>query len=130
VTSTWQNHDLDTKVQEVLADVPVPPQGHAFGRPYLSAYQVAIGLRHKHRDTVDAIGKPLGGKGTGQQDSLTQYLANELSKRIKADPAYPVEGAFLSNQRAREISFETHDGQILVSSLVGTQFDLSLFRLR
>ena len=128
--SKWADNDLEAKVLAVLAAVPTQPNGHAFGRPFVSAYQLAIGLERSFPGLAVALGKPLGGSGAGQQDSLTQYVANELSKRIHADPQFPVEGAFLSNADAREITYSGPDGGDVKSSLVGSPFDLSLFRLR
>ena len=129
--SIWEQHDLTTKVVEVLHGVHCNNDQHHFGRPYITAYQLAIELQRVHPETADAIGKPLGGSGVGQHNSLAQYLANELSRRIKAQGAYfPVEGAFLSNENARSMTFTAANGDAVTSSLVGTGFDLSLFRLR
>jgi len=49
-------------------------------------------------------GKEVGGAGTGERTSLTQYLALELSRQIRGNPNYPVEGVFISNQNVRELS--------------------------
>src|SRR4051812_20353799 len=107
----WQTHGLTEKVQEVLGAVPVANPGHHFGGPFITAYQLAIGLERLHPDTVAAIGKPLGGAGTGQQDSLAQYLALELSRQIRAAGTdHPVEGAFLSNEAVRSVTFSRADG--------------------
>ena len=129
--SIWEQHDLTAKVVEALEAVHCNNDEHHFGRPYVTAYQLAIELQRVHPETVAAIGKPLGGSGTGQHDSLAQYLANELSRQIKAQAAeHPVEGAFLSNQNGRSMTFTALDGTEITSSLVGTGFDSSLFRLR
>jgi hypothetical protein len=128
---TWSQLDLESLVVDVLTDVPCVNDVHHFGRPYVSAYQLAIELERRHPEVVAQIGKPIGGAGTGQHDSLSQYVANQLSREIRArGDAYPVQGAFLSNQNAREISFVRSNGEPVISSLVGTQYDLSLFRLR
>ena len=127
--SRWSELGLTDKVVQILADVD--DGGHHFGRPYLSAYQLAIEVQDRFPDDFDAIGKPIGGSGTGQQDSLSQYLANELSKQIKAQgSAHPVEGAFLSNEHATQVSFRSTAGEDITSSLVGGGFSMSLFRLR
>jgi len=73
----------------------------------------------------------LGGAGTGSSTSLAQYLARELSRRIKADPhRYPVEGAFVSNEHVTAVQYRDTSGIAITSSLTGTGFDLSLFRTR
>ena len=127
--SYWQEHDIIEKTIEVLAAVPTVP-GHAFGRPYVTAYQLAIGLARQFPDTVAAYGQPLGGAGTGVANTSAQYVAQQLSRRIAADPAYPVEGAFLGNQEVESIRCRAPDGQVVISSLTGSGFDLSMFRLR
>jgi hypothetical protein len=129
--SLWEQHDLTTKVVEVLGDVHLNADEHPFGRPFITAYQLAIALQRRHPNTVQAIGKPVGGAGIGQHNSLAQYLANELSKQIRTRGTdHPVEGGFLSNEDARSMTFADANGEEITSSLVGTGFDLSLFRLR
>jgi hypothetical protein len=54
--------------------------------------------------------------------------SNELSKQIKArGDAHPVEGAFFSNENTNSI---TYAGAVITPSLVGTDFDMALYRLR
>jgi hypothetical protein len=88
-------------------------------------------MQRRFPDTVAPIGKPIGGAGTGQHNSLAQHLSNELSKQIKAQGVeHPVEGAFFSNENARSITFTGVDGDVITSSLVGADYDLALYRLR
>lgn len=129
--SKWELNQLTDKVVEVLASVHCNNEVHHFGRPFVSSYQVAIELQRRYPETVNSIGKPVGGAGVGQQDSLAQYLSKELSRQIKAQGnEHPVEGAFLSNENARSITFRGVEGAVVESSLVGTGFDMSLYRLR
>lgn len=81
-----------------------------FGRPYISAYQLAIEMKRRYPETVAAIGKPVGGAGIGQHNSLAQYLSNELSKQIKQGDEHRVEGAFFSNENATSVAFSGADG--------------------
>jgi hypothetical protein len=74
------------------------PGGHHFGAPYLTAYQLAIKVNTARPDIATALGVAVGGKGTGAHSSLAQYLARELSRRIKSDADDPVAGAFVSNE--------------------------------
>ncbi|MBK5221392.1 MAG: hypothetical protein JJE52_00640 [Acidimicrobiia bacterium] len=129
--SMWSEHDLTEKVIQILTDVHCNNDVHHFGRPYVSAYQIAIEMQRRFPGTVSAIGKPIGGAGTGQHNSLAQYLSNELSKQIeRLDDEYPVEGAFFSNEHASAITFTGAEGAVVTSSLVGTDFDMALYRLR
>ena len=77
--SIWQDHLIETRIREILASVP--DDGHHFGRPFLSAYQIAIAFDQRFRHEADLIAKPVGGKDTGRHDSLAEYFA--------ALPAYP-----------------------------------------
>lgn len=129
--SLWGQQDLTDKVVQILADVHCNNEVHHFGRPFISAYQIAIEMQRRFPGTVAEIGKPIGGAGTGQHNSLAQYLSNELSKQIKAQgDEHPVEGAFFSNENARSITFTDAGGDVVISSLVGTDFDMALYRLR
>lgn len=130
--SMWSDNGLTDKVVSILSAVHLNnPEGHHFGRPFMSAYQIAIAMERDYPDTVAAIGKPIGGRGTGQHNSLSQYLSNELSKLIRDQgSAYPVEGAFFSNEHARGITFIRSTGDELISSLTGTDFDMALYRSR
>ncbi len=129
--SLWSEHDLTDKVVQILTGVHCNNEVHHFGRPYISAYQIAIEMQRRFPETVTAIGKPIGGAGTGQHNSLAQYLSNELSKQIKAQGVdHPVEGAFFSNENARSVTFTGVDGDVITSSLVGTDYDMALYRLR
>ena len=127
--SIWSDYDVEAKVIDVLGHVHLVNDYHHFGRPYISAYQVAIALDARYPEVAQALGVRIGGVGTGERDSLSQYLARELSRRIKGDPGYPVQGAFMSNEAVHELSYDTPRGERVTSSLTGTGFDLSLFRL-
>ena len=128
--SIWEDHDVENKVVAVLSDVHLVNDYHHFGRPYLTAYQLAIHLHARYPEVAHALGVGVGGVGTGERTSLAQYLARELSRRIRDNPHHRVQGAFLSNEAVRELTYEDADGQLVTSSLTGTPFDLSLYRLR
>ena len=130
--SVWTEQGVLEKVCLALGDVTiVNPGGHHFGRPFMTAYQLAIKLDRAHPEVGRALGVEIGGNGTGSRNSLAQYLARELSRRInEAGEAYPVEGAFLSNDHVTALHYVTPGGKPLSSSLTGTGFDISLFRRR
>jgi hypothetical protein len=132
--SIWESESV---LDAVLAALGEPhlnnPQGHHFGRPYLTAYQLAIKVDAAHPSIRAALNTELGGSGTGAHSSLAQYLARELSVRIRraaeANVPYPVQGAFVSNEHLTALTYRTGTGAELTSSLTGTGFDLSVFRL-
>src|SRR5690348_3369066 len=83
----------------------------------MTAYQLAIKLDTRYPEVKAALNVTVGGAGTGERRSLAQYLARELSGRIKREPDHPVEGAFVSNEAVRELVYEDADGQRVTSSL-------------
>ena len=123
----WQRLEIESKVLCVLADAPEHDPTHHFGRPFLTAYQLAIEFEARHPAEAAIIG-PVGGAGIGQHTSLSQYLAHELSRRIKSGELPQVEGGFLSNLHLHDVSFG-HPPNTIHSSLTKSQFELSMFRL-
>jgi hypothetical protein len=127
--SLWQTLNITDKVVAILADVPDAEPGHHLGRPFLTAYQIAIEFARRYPEAVAEIGFPLGGLGAGRRNTLAQYLASGLSRKIKGEHLPGIEGGFLSNWHLQDISFEV-GGEVIHSSLTGTDFTLSMFRLR
>lgn len=127
--SQWSDYDLEAKITAILQDVRDYKEGYHLGRPFLTAYQITIAFAQRHPEDFANLGKPIGGAGTGQYDSLSKYIAGELSKRIKNGRIQHIEGAPLSNQHLRAILF-SHGTEEIRSSLTETQYTLSMFRLR
>jgi hypothetical protein len=128
--SIWADHSVEDRTVEVLQDLPLVNDAHHFGRPYMSAYQLAIELDHRYPDIAQALGYEVGGAGAGQHSSFAQYIARQLSGHIRDDENYPVEGAFMSNVNVDTLRYRKPNGEMVTSSLTGSGFDLSMFRLR
>lgn len=124
--SQWDQLDMDSRIAHVL-DVQSHEPGHHFGRPFLTPYQIAIRFEQLFPEETQAIGKPRGGRGTGQQDSLAQYIALELSRRIRDNRISGIEGRFLHRANLRALEYEV-DGEIVESSSMQA-YDLSIYRL-
>lgn len=124
--SQWDQLQLDAKISQIL-NVQSHDPSHHFGRPFLTPYQIAIKFQEQFPEDFRTIGKPLGGKGTGQQDSLAQYFALELSKRIKNRSITNIEGSFLHRTNLHSLKYEK-DTDIIESS-TEQACDLSMFRL-
>jgi hypothetical protein len=130
--SVWEGQGVEAAVLQALRELGTDEDGgHHFGRPYVTAYQLAIAVQAAHPEIAATLGVMVGGRGTGAPNSLAQYLARELSGRIKRDgDAYPVEGAFISNEHLTALTYLDTNGQPITSSLTGSGYDLSLFRAR
>ena len=124
--SNWEELDIENKIVDILRRAEGHPDEHHFGLPFLTAYQIAFD--HLYSNDVENLGFPVGGEGIGQRNSLAQYLARELSRRIHNGSILNIEGRFLSNQFLKQISFVFGD-EVIVSSLTDTQYPLSMFRL-
>ncbi len=129
MTSLWQEYCFEERIETILREVEYTSRpDHHFGRPYLSAYQLAIEFALRHPESHTALGFQIGGTGIGEQVSLAQYIARELSRRIHSGEITDIEGAFFSNLHLAELVFDSK-GTRIHSSLTGTEFDLSLYRL-
>ncbi len=124
--SQWDQLQMDTKISQIL-NVQSHDPNHHFGRPFLTPYQIAIRFQQQFPQDFQTIGKPIGGKGTGQQDSLAQYIALELSRRIKSGNITNIEGRFLHRANLHSLKYEV-DNEIIESSSEQA-YDLSMFRL-
>lgn len=122
----WDQLQMDARITQLL-DVQSHEPDHHFGRPFLTPYQIAIGFQQQYSVEYRTIGKPVGGRGTGQQDSLAQYIALELSRRIQDRRITNIEGRFLHRANLHTLQYEV-DGQIIESSTMQV-CDLSMFRL-
>ena len=128
--SVWGDFEVESKITDILREIPHQEEHH-FGRPYLSAYQLAIAVDRRWPEVRTALDNPpVGGLGIGTRNSLAQYLARELSRRIKSGDLTAVEGAFLTDEDLVELVYVESDGRRVTSSLTGSGYDLSLFRLR
>jgi len=126
--SEWQKYNFDEKVHSILSDVQYYKPEHHFGRPFLTAYQLAIEFARRYPQEFVQLGYQIGGKGIGERVSLAQYLAGQLSTRIQSREITDMEGSFLSHQHLSNIIFN-HEGREIESSLTQTPYDLSMFRL-
>ncbi len=125
----WENFNFEDRIHDILQNVNYYQDNHHFGRPFLTAYQIALEFARRYPDDFHQIDLPIGGKDTGQYNTLAQYIAGQLSRRKKAGALQDIEGSFISNNYLSEISFK-NDDQKITSSLTNTEYDLSIFRLK
>ncbi|TXH76067.1 MAG: hypothetical protein E6Q88_03075 [Lysobacteraceae bacterium] len=127
--SQWNDLQMELRIREILAEIRSHAPEHHFGRPFITPYQIAIRFRQRFPEAFETIAKPVGGKGAGQHDSLAQYIAGELSRRIRNQTIQDIEGAFLHRAHLHVLAYDAGDGEIIESSSMQA-YDLSMFRLR
>lgn len=127
----WDHYEVEDRIRSILRDVYSHDPHHHFGRPFLTAYQLAIEFNYRHPETVRAMGyaERIGGADLGSHTSLAQYLAGQLSLRIKNGQLPDIEGAFLSNDHLKDIYFR-NKSETVRSSLTGSEYPLSMYRLK
>lgn len=123
--SKWDDYGLESKIRAELRDVQRQSRkaNHKFDPPFITAYQLAIALVDKDKELCDKLAMPLGGKDSGEVESLPRYLANQLSRRIHAGEIEDIEGVFLSVKSIKHLAF-THD------VIAAATEPFSLFRLK
>ncbi|MBA4496423.1 hypothetical protein ACFO25_16835 [Paenactinomyces guangxiensis] len=127
--SVWDTYDVEDKIKEVLSEIKYPSNPeHHFGTPFITAYQLAIELDKRYPYIAQQLGYKIGGRGTDEKNSLSQYLAQQLSQRIKSGKISDIEGAFITNSNLKDIIFD-YNGEKIPSSLTKSQYDLSMYRL-
>ena len=122
--SIWRRYSIEARIREILASVPVH-RPH-FDRPFLTAYQIAIVFEQTHPRDASLIDKPAGGRDTGRCDSLAEYFANQLSRRIKNRTITDIEGRDLNGRFLKCLQFDNR-GDTVTSSL--GQANMSIFHL-
>ena len=115
-------------LRQILASCPEYEPDHPLGRPFMSAYQIAIRFAEKHPNHNLVRTLPLGGEGTGTHQSLTQRIARFLSQAIQDETAGNIEGGFISHDCVDDFSFHHKDGPVRVSTLT-TAHAHSIFRV-
>lgn len=126
--SIWEEYDIESKVRAILTDQEYSIPNHHFGKPFMSGYQIAIEFAKRYPDVLEQLGYPIGGRGTGQQFSLSSYITGQLSTRINNGQITDIEGGFFSNLHLRDVVFKNRR-TIIHSSLTGSEYDLSIYRV-
>lgn len=125
--SQWDELGFEDRVRQILSR----PFGGEFGQPFFTAYQLAIEVA---RDPVvlHRLSLQVGGQGIGEHVSLAQYLARELTRRIRSGQIADIERAWLSDENLTALEYRNRrerGSQPVRSSLTGA-WNASLYRLR
>jgi len=112
----WVKYDFEARIRGILSSIVYKSNpDHHFGRPFLSAYQIAI----EYNNNVIAMGFVIGGKGVDTNKSLSRYMGSELSKNIKNGIINNIEGCFFSNLDLKDIIFDYNNNEIVLSAIGG-----------
>lgn len=112
----------------ILRDVSEYEQDHHMGRPFMTAYQIAIRFAERNPDHEWVMQYNIGGSGTGEYNSLAQQVARYLSQQFASDsPPVNLEGGFISHDNIKELSFKG-PGETIHSSTLGSENGQSIFR--
>lgn len=125
MSTDWETHDFDGKITAILEDFASDDSGHHLGRPFVTSYQIAIEFDRRHSDIVKKLGYQVGGSGIGEHRSLAQYIAKQLSQRIKSQKLAHIDGALISQRDVQSIRFSTG----LESSVNGAA-GMAMYRLK
>ena len=123
--SIWNDFNIEDHIRNILIEDAEGTQPHHFGNSFLTAYQIAIIFADRHPEEFDAIGKDIGGYGTEDSHSLTQYFARELSQRIENQGLTGIEGRYLSCGCQSTIEYQSRNSET-VRATPNTR--LSMFR--
>jgi hypothetical protein len=77
----WHQYKMEERIVEILKSFAAPVRVNRYS---LSIYQIAIEFAKRYESDFNEMGRPIGGAGAGDR-ALTIYMANQLSKRIKAE---------------------------------------------
>lgn|SRR5690554_7940672 len=125
--SNWETYEFEDRIKAILRDLQYGENElDHFGQPFVSSYQIAIAYAERHPEAFQALNLPIGGLGTGEHNSLAQYIARELSRRIKKHEIIDIEPAWFRRDYVNQIDFNCQNEIITASNLSA----LSMFRLR
>jgi hypothetical protein len=121
--SDWTKYNFEAEIRKILEKkYHKPDPKHHLGRPFMTAYQIAIELNNNNPNIAQALGVKISGKGIDEKHSLAQYIANQLLTRIKSGQITDIEGAFITLDDIDKLEF---DNNIEPSN----DNDISIFRL-
>jgi hypothetical protein len=125
-TSLWDQHNVTALVRHILATVPAESR-HGTGRPFLTAYQIAIEFDRQFPVVTAALGQALGGQGQGPF-ALTTYLARWLPDRIYIRGITDIELGFLSPLHMTRLEFLSGEAT-MTATTHQAGFATTMFRL-
>ncbi len=121
----WHQYKMEERIVEILNSVA----DHARpGKYSLTVYQIAIEFAQRFELDFVKMDRPVGGSGAGKR-ALTIYMANQLSKRIKAGKTPQIEMLFLHPADTQSF-FCKYKNQQIVTTTPAAGYPIPVYRLR
>jgi hypothetical protein len=121
----WHQYKMEERIVEILKSIADPARPVQYS---LTIYQIGIEFAQRYEPDFLSMGRPLGGAGAGQR-ALTTYMANQLSKRIKAGKTHQIEMTFLHPADTLSLIYKYKDQQI-VATTPAAGYPIPVYRLR
>jgi hypothetical protein len=121
----WFEYKMEEKIMEILKSFAAPEGTHQYS---LTIYQIAIEFAKRHEEDFKRMGRPLGGAGAGSR-ALTVYMANQLSKRIKAQRIDQIEMQFLHPADTESLTYK-YQNKPIIATMPAAGYPIPVYRLR
>ena len=106
-------NEFDLKdLRRILQECREYKPGHHLGRPFMSAYQIAIRFAERHPQHPQVQNLDVGGRGRGPDPSLAQRIARFLSWNIKHGKVSDIEGGFISHDLVGDLWFDDRGREV------------------
>ena len=123
----WVDNDLGQRITDILSANASSEDDHHFGASFVTAYQLAILLKATCPAVFERFGHPVGGRSANDHVSYAQYLAGQLSRRIRSGEIANIEGRFLSYEHVQHVEFDDAGDRIVAAV---NRPRVSMFRYR
>lgn len=92
-------------LRRILKECREYKPSHHLGRPFMSAYQIAIRFAERHPKHLQVQKLDVGGRGRGPGPSLAERIARFLSWKIKHGKVNDIQGGFISHDLMGDMWF-------------------------
>jgi hypothetical protein len=121
----WKEYKMEERIEEILRSFADVSRLNHYS---LTIYQIAIEFAQRYETDFLEMGRPLGGAGAGNR-ALTIYMANQLSKRIKAGRTDRIEMQFLHPADTESLVYKYRD-QYIIATTPAAGYPVPVYRLR
>ena len=121
----WYHYRMEERIIDILKSFAFSAQSKQYS---LTIYQIAIEYAKKYESDFKNMGRPLGGVGAGNR-ALTTYMANQISKRIKAEQLKQIEMLFLHPADTQSLIYK-YNNQEIVAATATARYPIPVYRLR